>query len=330
MATAVGTYLYLAVVVGVWLLLWMGTDRWWLPTILAYGPRWVYLLPLLALVPVVLVRRRWALLMPLAVASMVGLLPIMGLCVPLGFSDTDATTLRVLTLNVGGDRVDRRLMNRLIGRVKPDIVLLQECGNEASELIPEGWNVAKAGGLRVASPYTMRCRKVATSSYPPSQWPATRALYVTVETPSGPIGVCGVHLRTARWGIVPVLDRHTVVNPLRKYILKREIENRRRQAEELAQWMEQFSGPLIIAGDFNMPPDSVIYRRYWGRYANAFSKAGFGFGRTRWTTMRGITSGIRIDHILTDEHWRPERCWVGPDIGSDHLPVIADLRPTER
>ena len=75
-----------------------------------------------------------------------------------------------------------------------------------------------------------------------------------------------------------------------------------------------------------MPPDSVIYRRYWGRYENAFSQTGFGFGKTRWTTMKGITFGIRIDHILSNEHWQPERCWVGPDIGSDHLPMFADLR----
>ena len=83
-ATAVGTCLYFAVVVGVWLLLWVGADRWWIPTILAYGPRWVYLLPLVAFVPVVLVRRRWSLLMPLAVAGVVVLLPITGALCPAG------------------------------------------------------------------------------------------------------------------------------------------------------------------------------------------------------------------------------------------------------
>ena len=127
-----------------------------------------------------------------------------------------------------------------------------------------------------------------------------------------------------------MLDRHTVVNPSQKYILNRELESRRRQAEELAQWMEQFRGPLIIAGDFNMPSDSVIYRSCWGPYTNAFSQAGLGFGRTRWISMRGVTFGVRIDHILTNEHWRPQSCWVGPDVGSDHLPVIADLSPAKK
>ena len=337
MVTAVGAFLYMAFVVGIWLLLWMGTDDWWLPSILAYGPRWVYLLPLLVFVPVVLVRRRWSLLGPLAVAAWVGVWPIMGLCVPLGLcvslggASADEATVRVLTLNVGGERVDNRLLLQLIQREKPDVVLLQECGNSnVSEMVPQGWNVAKAGHLGVASPYELQDQQVATSSYPPSKWPPTRGLYVSVGTPGGPIDVCSVHLRTAQKGIVPVLDRHTVVNPSQKYILKRELESRRRQAEELARWMEQFRGPLIIAGDFNMPSDSVIYRSCWGPYTNAFSQAGLGFGRTRWISMRGVTFGVRIDHILTNEHWRPQSCWVGPDVGSDHLPVIADLSPAKK
>jgi len=322
----VATYLYLGFVVAVWILFWAGVDRWWPPTILAYGPRWVYLLPLLVLVPFVMIWCRWPLLIPLAVSALVGFFPIMGFCVPLGFSDTDAVTLRVLTCNTGGKQVDVALLHRLIDRIKPDIILLQECGKDSAKLVPEGWNAAITNAMLVASPHAMRDQKTATSSYPPSKWPRTNALCVSVETPSGPTNVCSVHLRTARWGILPVLDRHTVVNPSRKYILKREIENRRLESEELAQWIKQFSGPMIIAGDFNMPPDSVVYRQYWDDYANAFSKAGFGFGTTRWTKMKGITFGIRIDHILSDEHWHPVRCWLGPDIGSDHLPVLADLR----
>jgi endonuclease/exonuclease/phosphatase (EEP) superfamily protein YafD len=34
---------------------------------------------------------------------------------------------------------------------------------------------------------------------------------------------------------------------------------------------------------------------------------------------------VRIDHILAGPGWQAERCWVGPDVGSPHRPVIADL-----
>ncbi|MBN2294088.1 MAG: endonuclease/exonuclease/phosphatase family protein [Pirellulales bacterium] len=330
MVLVVVTNLYLFFVIAVWLLLWIGADRWWLPTIMAYGPRWVYLLPLMILVPIVVLRRRWLLLVHLAISGLIAVVPIMGLCVPLVFSEADESTLRILSANLTGKRVDVDKLNCLIVTNEPDVVLFQEYVGDTSKLVPEGWNSVNVGSLFVASRYPIRDQKSETSKHPPSKWPHTNALNVSIETPVGPVDFCSVHLRTARWGILPLLDRHTVVDPSRKYILKREINDRYLEAQELSQWLEQFSDPLIIAGDFNMPPDSVIYKRFFGRYTNAFSKAGFGFGRTRWTTMRGVTFGIRIDHVLTNEYWFPESCWVGPEINSDHLPVFTDLRLRKR
>ena len=43
------------------------------------------------------------------------------------------------------------------------------------------------------------------------------------------------------------------------------------------------------------------------------------------TRIKGLPIGIRIDHLLTGPGLVPKVCEVGPDIGSDHLPVIADL-----
>ena len=43
------------------------------------------------------------------------------------------------------------------------------------------------------------------------------------------------------------------------------------------------TAPFLIAGDFNMPADSTIYRRCWSTFTNVFSGAGFGFGHTKFT-----------------------------------------------
>jgi endonuclease/exonuclease/phosphatase (EEP) superfamily protein YafD len=83
--------------------------------------------------------------------------------------------------------------------------------------------------------------------------------------------------------------------------------------------------PLILAGDFNMTADSPTYRETLSRYGNAFSRSGFGFGHTERPFKHGSLFGIRIDHVLFGPDWQPCRCWVGPELGSDHLPVIADL-----
>ena len=52
-----------------------------------------------------------------------------------------------------------------------------------------------------------------------------------------------------------------------------------------------------------------------------YSDAGFGVG---YTYCKHHTQ-VRIDHVLFDEGWRCRRCWVGPDSGSGHSILVADL-----
>jgi endonuclease/exonuclease/phosphatase (EEP) superfamily protein YafD len=63
----------------------------------------------------------------------------------------------------------------------------------------------------------------------------------------------------------------------------------------------------------------VIFRREFGDYQDAFSVAGWGYGYTKFTRVHGV----RIDHVMCDGAWQAMKCWVGPDVGSDHRPVIA-------
>lgn len=147
--------------------------------------------------------------------------------------------------------------------------------------------------------------------------------------PAGDVDFCCVHLPSPRYGLAQVLDRRTLLSPSRSGLIDEEEDERRRQSEEAAEVVAAISAPVILAGDFNLPTDSTIYRRSWSQYRNAFSMSGFGFGQTMRPEVRGWQFGIRIDHILTGPDWRPRRCWVGPDVGSDHLPLIADLQWTD-
>jgi vancomycin resistance protein VanJ len=79
--------------------------------------------------------------------------------------------------------------------------------------------------------------------------------------------------------------------------------------------------PTLLAGDFNTPIDSDIFRSAWTGYTDAFNFAGIGVG----TTYRVKRTWTRIDHILFNNDWQCRQCWLGPDVGSPHLPVIADL-----
>src|SRR5207237_8966827 len=81
------------------------------------------------------------------------------------------------------------------------------------------------------------------------------------------------------------------------------------------------SAPLLIGGDFNPPSDSPTFAPVRRRFRVGFDEAGRGYGYTYPSRL----PWIRIDHILASPDWSIVRCWVGPDVGSDHLPVIAEV-----
>ena len=153
-------------------------------------------------------------------------------------------------------------------------------------------------------------------------------LHCTVQAAGRDIDFCSVHLLSPHQGLEAVLDRQTLLRPSDGPMLDAEIEQRRLESEDAHRFVRNLASPPILAGDFNMPVDSTIYRRYWAEFRNAFSDAGLGFGYTEWPQMRGRLFGVRIDHVLTGPGWRCRRCWVGPDVGSDHLPLLADLSLT--
>ncbi len=87
--------------------------------------------------------------------------------------------------------------------------------------------------------------------------------------------------------------------------------------------------PVLIVGDFNTPPVSQLYREVWPDFTNAFNAAGFGFGYTAPSIRRrrwfDDVPWLRIDHILTDDHWSVLCCRIGHGRGSDHRLIWADV-----
>jgi endonuclease/exonuclease/phosphatase (EEP) superfamily protein YafD len=323
-----GAWLYVLVLFGVWLLLRLGGDRWWFPTVLLFGARWVCGLPLAALVPaaVLLRRRLWR---PLLAAGLLVFGPIMGCCLPWArLAAAKQPTLRVLTCNVKGNCANNKALNELIRAVSPDIVALQGCWQEVRVEWPAGWHACRQGGLLVASGYPLREVRFAFRNHPPRQWREVHLVSCLVAAPGRSFSFCTIHLESPHQGLAQLLDRRTVLSPSKGSQLEAGIANRWLESAAADQWVQGLAGPAeawLLAGDFNLPTDSAIYQKFWQKYTNAFSEAGWGFGYTEWPRIRKVPFGIRIDHILTGSGWRPLRCWVGPDIGSDHLPLIAEL-----
>jgi len=82
--------------------------------------------------------------------------------------------------------------------------------------------------------------------------------------------------------------------------------------------------PTVMAGDLNLGPDSPAYARL---LADSGLRDGVKAGLWRPTWMAGFWPlALRIDYALTSPGLCVEHAEVGPDVGSDHRPVIARLR----
>lgn len=316
---------YLVFVVALWLIMFLGGDRWWHATLILFGPRWFAALPLVVLIPLVVCKNA-RLLFPLLIAAAVVFGPFMGLCLP-GFNarPMSGSVLRVLTCNIQGSSYNTQKLSSLIRDSRADIVALQECPRNPGIEVPVGWQSVSEGGLMILSRYPLKPGIIKQSFHPPHKWPRTSLLHSVVKAPSGDLNFCTVHLPSPRFGLQAVLDRRTFLSPSRRGLLRSESSHRLSTADEVSRALAALTGPVLVAGDFNMPVDSNIYRDTWGNYTNAFSAAGSGYGWTVWGGPRRFDFGARIDHVLVGAGFDVLLCETGPDIGSDHVPLIADI-----
>ena len=360
------TLLYLAGLLGLWIALTFGGDRWWPATVVLFAPRWVVALPAIVLLPATLFcAPKWTLTYLLHAAVIVG--PIMRYNIPaallsasnnetgtalaispVGLGEQEqlrltSGTLRVLTCNLGGGEPRLGELKSLIQDGDVDIVFLQECEARHSEkLFGElDWNCRRSGLMSIGSRHELSPLETLAMHEPNRHHASAIACEIrflpedidgataeisgeTEKQPSAaaaPMLLVNLHLPTPRHGLQEIIDEGFDGVCL----LDRITDYRRDMSLNIAEHVSAYPGAKIVAGDFNMPTDSQIYKEAWGKYHNAFSSTGTGFGytkRTRW-------HGIRIDHVLCSQELAPTGCEIYPSVGGDHRPQIASVRASQ-
>jgi vancomycin resistance protein VanJ len=318
-AVAVCTWLYLIAVLVLWGLLG-AADLWWPATLLMFCPRWLLSVPpVLMIVAAGLLRRGRTLgaaLLTLAMAAG----PVAGFRIPWrSFTGSSSPglhlRLRVLTCNMHYRDKDATALDQLLVEARPDVVALQEWPgwHHSRVLADSGWHVRQTPALFLASRFPIR-RMIELGS--DSMTELGSVARYDIEHPAEAVAFFNLHLASPRHGLYEVIhDRRQGIEEL-----EAGSDLRREQSGNVADEVREVSGPVLLAGDFNTPSESDIFRRMWGQYTDAFSVAGWGWGYTFY----GGRTAVRIDHILAGKGWRCERCRVGPDVGSPHRPVIAD------
>ena len=112
-----------------------------------------------------------------------------------------------------------------------------------------------------------------------------------------------------------------------------------RRAEEITDLLERAgneTGPVLLAGDFNMSDQSADYWRMTARYRDSYREAGWGFGFTFPADMPLFSSSgylpqhlpplVRLDYVFHDANYDAVEARVWPTSGgSDHMPVFVSL-----
>ena len=316
---------YVAAVVIVAVLMWGLGDRAVVGTVLLFTGRWVFLLPLVVLVPAAVWLRR-DLLLPLALAALVVVGPIMGFRAGWRrlLPPPEGSSVRVISFNAGGGAVLAQLLPSFLSRWQPHVVALQECRDALATAVrlSTGWHQYVGRDLCLLSRFPIRDSSVMDRSAlervkQSEEKEIGGAGYVVrfvLDGPRGPIRVGNLHLETPRKGFEGLMELD-----LRRLRMNTEIRDI--ESHLARQWVEHGAGPLLVLGDFNTPVESRIFRRHWGHLTNAFSVAGTGLGITKYNGW----IRVRIDHVLASDHWHVARVQHGNETYSDHRPLVVDL-----
>lgn len=222
---------------------------------------------------------------------------------------TIPTDLKIVQFNVWDQNTaPQRTVDWIIAE-NPDIVIIEEAGSERAPIL---------AGLRAAFPFAScdrgkRCGTVIFSRFAMlarggSLMDRTQAstAWATLAGPQGAFTVIGAH---QSWPLP--------------------VGAQRMQSENLARMIARLdTKTTIVTGDFNSTPWSFAMRRQ--------DKA---FGLRRWTralpswpagqfsrVLSAPAPLLPIDHVYAGADWRAVQVRRGPVLGSDHRPVVVQLR----
>ncbi len=300
----------------------------WAPaTVLLFLPRFVWLAPLPLLAWWSWRRQARWLWLAHALSWLLVLGPIMNLNLPLArfFRPVPPSDrVRVLTLNQGTGSLDFDSLKSLMERDRVDVICLQEGPGAGGGPDPElvkmlstlGWTFSKS--QMIASRLPILTQSVyREETYPEYGFWSVRIHQLDVRTRAGRvIRVANIHMPTVRVGFRKLFQGDPgALGRLNRW--------RQSQVEVvITHTFGDTDNPVIIAGDFNTPPESRILdplRAAGGRFG--FEQVGVGYGYTR----PSLLPFVAIDHIVASPDWTFTRCDIGPAVGSDHRPLFAEL-----
>jgi endonuclease/exonuclease/phosphatase (EEP) superfamily protein YafD len=319
------------------LMLRFAGEGFWVTTAALYLPRIGFAAPL-PFIALGLYAARMRRLLSLQIASaLLIVFPLMGFVLPWPVSaDAKAPRVRVLSFNVNVGHGGADAVVAEIDRYSPDVVLLQEVGDGGAFASLLGSHYPT---VHVSGQFILATRYDLTSTAEPPRLPyygelrSPRFIEHVLETPLGPVSFYNVH---------PISPREALFALRGRSGLKREIGSgrilgssaapliaynaglRTLQVERLWESASRETGPVVVAGDTNLPGLSRTLHRTLSGFQDGFRRASWGFGYTfptnKWRPW------MRLDRVFANGRLRFVGFQVSHSVVSDHRCVVADLQ----
>jgi endonuclease/exonuclease/phosphatase (EEP) superfamily protein YafD len=213
-------------------------------------------------------------------------------------------SLTVLNLNAGRALGDVGRIEQYLATAPADVVVLSEFDAGGSLLI---------SSLREIYPYHVTCT---------SEQPCTLALLSRVpleasgsaRITSGEPSFVWARINPGRQGSTTIIGTELNRPSGNPWLHEEQMRN-------LAQFVRRLDGPLVLAGNLNTSPWSQSFRAL--RVATGLNPAATLM--PSWPAWPIAVPQFALDHIFVSAELAVSAAGTGPAVGSDHLPVWAQL-----
>lgn len=223
-------------------------------------------------------------------------------------------SLRVMSFNLLSTNESYSDVIEYVETVDPDLVLLHEASRPwevAIESAGMGYEIIRprSDDLIFGTLVLVRAESVEAVSFGfGSSSPRAVELRYTPEDWTTPVSVLGTH---------PLAPTDEARADLRDA-----------QLGFAAQWAAGQTGAFFVVGDFNSTPWSWPFRRLMDSADLLNSQTGFGL-QPSFSTQSNLLLRVPIDHLVHSPVLEVTDRQLGPDLGSDHFPLLVDLQVAE-
>ena len=144
-------------------------------------------------------------------------------------------------------------------------------------------------------------------------------ILLTLDTPSGKIGVGNLHMSSYR--ISGVIDQKLRWKQIVRYVpqqMAKVLKMQQQQVDQVRRKLASYAHPIILTADLNATPHTRISQQFSQYWQDSFRKKGVGLG---WTYPINKWMGMRIDYQFASKNLDILSHEVIQKKISDHYPI---------